>query len=213
MTRIALALLVGMVRQIPAYGRRKLDQAVERLRMRRVRRNPAALATAVKSARSILIVCHGNIIRSPFAARLVAQALNGRHAVAISSGGLETVEGRPPHPSAASTASRLGVDLSSHASAPAAPESVANADVIFVMDIPQLVVMRSRFPHARRKTFLLTCLAPEAPLEILDPIDGDDSVFQACYEHISQAVRPIVGLLAADGAAPMREGQRLVAAD
>jgi len=63
------------------------------------------------------------------------------------------------------------------------------------MDIPLLVAMRRRFPQARHKTFLITCLAADAPLEIRDPVDGDDLRFQACFDHICQAVRPIVNAL------------------
>lgn len=180
---------------------RRLRCALERWRMARIRRNPAALTAALQSATSMLIVCHGNIIRSPFAARLVAQALGQSGRVRISSGGLEAVPGRPPHETAVFTATALRVDLSDHAAAPVTPERVASSDVIFVMDVHQLLVMRRRFPEARARTFLLTCLAPEVPLEVRDPVDGDESVFHACYDHISKAVRPIVSVLTA---APQR---------
>jgi protein-tyrosine-phosphatase len=103
--------------------------------------------------------------------------------------------GKPPHPTALLTAAARRVDLSSHAASPVDPGSIAKSDVIFVMDIPQLVIMRRRFPEARAKTFLLSCLAPETPLEIRDPVDGDESVFQACFDQISTAVRPVVRLL------------------
>jgi len=141
------------------------------------------------------MVCHGNIIRSAFAARLVAKALGDREAVRISSGGLAAVAGKPAHPTALQLATARSVDLSRHAASPIAQETVAESDVIFVMDIPQLVTMRQRFPEARSKTFLLTCLAADAPLEIRDPVDGDESRFEACFDHISHAVSPIVGAI------------------
>jgi protein-tyrosine-phosphatase len=72
---------------------------------------------------------------------------------------------------------------------------VAKSDVIFVMEIPQLLALRRRFPEARAKTFLLSCLAPETPLEIRDPVDGNESVFEACFDHITRAVRPVIGVL------------------
>jgi glycosyltransferase involved in cell wall biosynthesis/protein-tyrosine-phosphatase len=179
------------------HARRALCGALERERMNRIRRNPAALTSALRSAKSMLIVCHGNIIRSPFAARLVEQALGASARVTVASGGLEAVSGRPPHATAVLTATTLRVDLSGHLATPVTSERVADSDVIFVMDIHQLLQMRRRFPEARAKTFLLTCLAPDAPLEVRDPVAGDQSVFQACYDHISRAVRPIVGVLCA----------------
>lgn len=187
--------LWGVARRFVEWGRRKLDHAVARWRMSRIRRCPTALTAALRSAKSILIVCQGNIIRSAFAAGLLAQAIGDREPVCIASGGLEATPGDPPHPIALLAATGFRVDLSHHAAAPVTPESVAKSDVIFVMEIPHLVVMGRRFPRARAKTFLLTCLTPEAPLEIHDPNGGTESLFQVCFDYISQAVRPIAGIL------------------
>jgi protein-tyrosine phosphatase len=107
------------------------------------------------------------------------------------------VPGNLPHPIALELASALNVDLSTHTASPVEPEGVAASDAIFVMDVPQLVEVQRRFPEARAKTFLLTCLAPDAPLEICDPYAGGESQFYACFGHISRAVRPIVNALAA----------------
>jgi len=41
----------------------------------------------------------------------------------------------------------------------------------------------------------LTSLAPDTPLEVRDPVDGDESVFHACFDHITRAVRPLAGVL------------------
>jgi protein-tyrosine-phosphatase len=184
------------------YGRRKILHALERRRMHRVRRRPALVVEALKSAKTVLVVCHGNIIRSPFAASLLSQALSGRGEVAILSGGLGAVAGRPPHPEAIAAAGRRGIDLSGHAAAPVGGIGVADVDLIFVMDIPQLVELRGRFPNARAKTFLLASLAPDAPLEIGDPVDGDEAVFEACYDHVCRAVEAIVRVRSALAGAP-----------
>jgi protein-tyrosine-phosphatase len=174
-------------------ARRKLAHAVARWSMARLRRDPARVRNALQSARSLLIVCHGNIIRSPFAAGLVAAGLDHRHLpLAVCSGGLEAVPGRPAHPTAVRMAAGRRVDLSHHAAAPVTSETMANADVIFVMDVPQLVALRRRFRDAGAKTFLITCLAPEAPLEIADPVDGDESRFQACFDELARAVPHLI---------------------
>src|SRR5205823_1015469 len=117
--------------------------------------------------------------------------------IEIRSAGLGAVEGNPSHPIAIRLAASRGVDLGSHAASPVDGESIAESDVVFVMDISQLVTMRRRFPEARHKTFLMTCLADYTPLEVRDPVDGDDPIFQACFDHISQAVRPIADTLRA----------------
>jgi protein-tyrosine-phosphatase len=184
-----------------ASGRQRLSDAavrfVERWRMDRIRRDPRVLVTTLGSAKSMLIVCHGNIIRSPFTQRLIARELGDDGGVSISSAGLMATPGTPPPPMALLAAARLQVDLGNHAASLLTSEAVATSDVVFVMDAAQLGVMRRRFPEARSKVFLLTCLAPQSPLEVRDPVDGDESMFQACYGHISESVRPIVRLLAA----------------
>jgi protein-tyrosine-phosphatase len=195
-----VALVLAPITKVFGYLKRIVRYAIEKRRVARMRKNPAELTARLRSARRILVVCHGNIIRSPFAARLLARTIGDRQSLSIVSAGLEAEAGRPPHPIAVLTAAPLHVDLSDHTASRVAPDTVASADAIFVMDIPQLVSMRRRFPAARDKTFLLACLAPDAALDVRDPVDGDASVFQDCYEHIAQAVRPIVSVLA--GAAP-----------
>jgi glycosyltransferase involved in cell wall biosynthesis/protein-tyrosine-phosphatase len=194
-----LGLSSSLVRGLFAYASRRcteaVEQEIERRKVRKLRRNPTRLTAALRSARRLLIVCHGNIIRSPFAARLVAQALHDHGRVSVLSAGLGAVAGCPPHPTAALIATARSVDLSGHAASPLAAETVAASDVIFVMDVPQLLAMHDRFPEARDRTFLLTSLAAGTPLEIADPVDGDESRFQRCFDHISTAVRPIVHAL------------------
>jgi protein-tyrosine-phosphatase len=177
-------------------GREKVAEAIVRQKMKGVRRHPARLTETLATTASVLVVCHGNIIRSAFAARFIAQALGERPSPSVSSAGLAAIPGRPPHPIAVLTATPRGIDLSRHRAAPITPAAVASAGVIFVMDVPQLVTIRRRFPEARAKTFLLSCLIADGPLEVRDPVDGDESMFQACFDHISRAVRPIVHLLA-----------------
>jgi glycosyltransferase involved in cell wall biosynthesis/protein-tyrosine-phosphatase len=190
-----LPAISSLTRKCAAYVRRKIDHARERRQIDDIRRDPASLMATVRASANILIVCHGNIIRSAFAARLMTQALGDPVAVTISSAGLEAVPGRPCHPTAVLTAAPRGVDLSGHTAAPVASREVARANVIFVMDIDQLWVFRQRFPEARSKTFLLTSCAPDSPLEIRDPVDGDEAAFQACFDHITSAVHPIIRVL------------------
>jgi len=191
----ALGLCTGLTRKVVEGGPRLARHSIERQRMKRLRQNPAAVRTVLRSARNLLIVCHGNIIRSPFAARLISQSLGHATPFSVCSAGLEAVPGRPPHPSALVTAITRRIDLSCHTAARIEADRVATSDAIFVMDVPQLLTMRRRFPDARGKTFLLTALAPDVPLEIDDPVNGDLPVFGTCFDHISRAVDPIVRIL------------------
>jgi L-malate glycosyltransferase len=172
-----------------------------RRRMESGRSDPGSLKQALRSARQILVVCHGNIIRSPFAARLLAQKLDEGSPLRIISRGLGARPGTPSPAPATLAAAGFQVDLTTHRALPVSVGDVSSSDVIFAMDAAQLREMQRRYPDSRGKTFLLTSLAPDWPLEVRDPFAQHDSVFQASYEHIAASVGPIVRLLRGRGLA------------
>src|SRR5947209_3940552 len=136
--------------QLKAIGRRIVEM-VERRRAERLRRNPGPLVRSLRDARSVLVVCQGNVIRSVFAAHLLSAALEDLAPIVIRSAGLETVPGWPAHPYVGAYAANLQIDLRGHSSALATQTMVAAADVVLVMEVSQLVVVRRRFPGTRRK--------------------------------------------------------------
>ena len=195
----ALAIVTAPARVFVSRVRRKIEHLIERRRAERLRDDPAPIVAALAGARSVLVVCHGNIIRSPFAARLIDRLAAGRaRPLAIASAGLTAQPGRPPHSLAIETAAPLRIDLRDHAARRLTAEDVARADAILVMDVDQRLAVRRLHPSAAAKTFLLASLAADTPLEVRDPIDGDATVFQTCYEHITRAVQPLVRVLAGD---------------
>lgn len=198
--RVASALtadaLVGAVlRTAVQRGRRVVDLFRERRRAEAVRRDPAAVIALLQRATRVLVVCHGNIIRSAFAASLIERALGAETGLAISSAGLEATPGREADPTAVDVARRFGIDLTTHAATRLTPALAAAADAIFVMEVPQLADVCARFPEARRKTFLFSCLSPEAPLEIADPYDCDQAVFERRFDEIAGAAYSLIRAL------------------
>jgi protein-tyrosine-phosphatase len=177
-------------------ARRRIDQITAWPRMQRVRRDPAGLVTALQSATNVLVVCHGNIIRSPFAASLMTRLLKGCPWVTVSSAGLEATPGTASPQQAIDVAARLHVDLSRHVASRISADAVARADVVFVMEIAHWTAVRRRFPDARQRTFLLSSLAPGTPLEVEDPFGGTEEEFTTCFNHISSALTPLTTCLA-----------------
>jgi L-malate glycosyltransferase len=192
----AAAILAAPLLTLTSRLRRKVELLVERRRAERLRDDPAPIVATLAGARSILVVCHGNIIRSPFAARLIGQMIGERaRGVTITSAGLGAEPGRPPHSLAVEAAAPRSIDLRDHAARRLTADDVARADAILVMDVDQRLSLCRSYPAAAGKTFLLTSLAADTPLEVYDPIDGDASVFQTCYDHIARAVRPLARAL------------------
>ena len=97
----------GSVKLLAARGSGRIARWWTMLAMARIRRNPARIASRLRSARSVLILCHGNIIRSAFAARVVKAALNGRSRVhRLGRAGGSPGKGRGSHGTADSQCSR-----------------------------------------------------------------------------------------------------------
>ena len=169
------------------YSIRQLSRGVGLIRDRS-RRLPHAV-------RSIVCLCHGNIIRSPMAAELLNKWGTGQNKIAISSAGLYAKPGKLADPRALSAAALLGVSLNNHSAQPLTAEMVSLSDLILVMDFENEAVLLSRFPQARKKTFLLGGFAAgsvsNSSVEIPDPYDGELSDVRACYEQMEPHLREL----------------------
>jgi protein-tyrosine-phosphatase len=185
------SLLTAVVRSVVERARLKVACEIARRSTAQVRRDPAALVQALRTATQLLVVCHGNIIRSAFAARLLQQRLNDADHRRIVSAGVEALPGRSAHPIALRLARRRQIDLHDHTASRVSAAAMQASDVVLAVDLIQLVALRERFPEARPKIHLLTSLAPSTPMEIADPINGDDRAFEVCFDHITQAVDAI----------------------
>jgi protein-tyrosine-phosphatase len=183
-------LLAAVASSVAERVRLKVAREIARRGVARVRRDPTAVTHALHGATQVLIVCHGNIIRSAFAARLLQQRLGASH-LRVVSAGVEAIPGRTAHPIALRIARRRCVDLDDHVASRVGAAAISASDVVFAADLFQFVALRERFPAARAKIFLLTSLAPSTPMEIADPINGDDRAFEVCFQHITLAVDAI----------------------
>jgi protein-tyrosine-phosphatase len=167
--------------------------AYVRLELRRIfgagrelpRRRPA-------STRSVLFLCHGNIIRSPMAAALMRQRLSNRGSgVSIASAGFHAETRRSADARARRVAREFGVSLDDHRAKRLTDEHVRQADVILVMDALNHAELLGRHPEAGPKAFRLGSWLtdPRSPQrEIFDPYDGDDTDIRRCYEQLDAAI-------------------------
>jgi len=145
----------------------------------------------------LLVVCRGNICRSPFAAALLRPALS-RSRVRVDSVGL-TAPGRPSPPEAVAAAARHGVDLSVHRSQLVTAENVRAADLIVVMDLTQRHEICARFGRTERDVLVLGDLDPQ-PIEtrvIRDPMRQPLAVFEQTYARIERCVRELARAITA----------------
>lgn len=164
-----------------------------------LRRRVARQTLQGRAPRSVLVVCHGNICRSPLAAALLDRALAGT-GTQIRSAGFIGFNRLVPR-EAVDAAARRGIDLSDHRSSPLTPDLVRSADLIVVMEPGQQRQVLERFGRSARDVIVLGDLDP-APLQartIRDPVNQPSEVFEQSYTRIERCVQELARILGSAG--------------
>ena len=132
--------------------------------------------------KEILVLCTGNICRSPIAEALFVRELSPR-GIRVSSAGLGALEGYPADPMALRVCADIGIDLTPHRARQVKREHLAGADLVFVMEASQRFRIMEAYPFATGKTFLLD------QTDIEDPYRLPAEAFLKARDQISQAVQ------------------------
>ena len=132
--------------------------------------------------RRVLVVCIGNICRSPMAEGLIRHAVPG---VQISSAGLSALVGRGADPIAVQIMAGIGVDISAHRARMLTDAIAREADLILVMDDQQKQQLATQYPYVRGKVFKL---GEAGNQDIPDPYRQDAEVFRIVYSLIENGV-------------------------
>ena len=85
----------------------------------------------------VLVICTGNICRSPMAEGLLRARFARRGRGAVESAGLAALEGYPADPIAVALLAGRGIDISAHRARQLTPELVARFELLLVMDAMQ----------------------------------------------------------------------------
>jgi len=125
----------------------------------------------------ILVVCTGNICRSPLAMALLEHAARDRLGsdapVWVRSSGVHAMQGHPASEESGRQARLRGLDLQSHRGALTTRDELASADLVLVMSEQHRIKVVAMHAPAARWTFTLPEFARLCAA--LKPI-GDDSV-------------------------------------
>ena len=107
---------------------------------------------------AVIVVCTGNVCRSPIAEGLVRRATEHRAArsgITVSSAGTAGWEGSPAMPEAIEAAAERGVDISGHVATRLRPGMAADADLVLCMAGEHRDLIASDEPEAADRTFTL----------------------------------------------------------
>lgn len=138
---------------------------------------------------NILVVCLGNICRSPTAEFLLKQALPHKH---IASAGIQACihkngTGWDMDPTARRIAEGNGLPCSTHEAQKLTQQLASEYDLILVMEAKHRGMVAERFPQALAKTMLLGHWLESSNKDIPDPYKKSDEVFQHVYQLIEKS--------------------------
>jgi protein-tyrosine-phosphatase/predicted ATP-grasp superfamily ATP-dependent carboligase len=143
-----------------------------------------------KPIRNVLILCYGNICRSPFAEATLKRRLP---TLSVASAGFYPQPGRSSPIPFRSAALSLGCDLSDHRSRVVSREMVKSADVVLLMDVSNLDFFRRQFSTELGKILMLGHFL-SSPSDIRDPYDSNLSQTINVLEQIVEAVERFRGM-------------------
>ena len=135
---------------------------------------------------NILVLCIGNICRSPIAEGLLKQALPGK---TIRSAGLSALIGHPADPFSVQLMAEQGIDISMHRAQTISARLVSEADLILVMDLEQKRFVENTYTGSRGKVFRL---GEFSKVDIADPYRQSIESFRAVYGLIDDGVKAFV---------------------
>ncbi len=126
----------------------------------------------------VLVLCYGNIYRSPFVDQLL-QKYTAQNDDAVKSAGFYYKSGRPSPDSHIVMSRQFDIDLSQHKSTVISDALIDWADVIVIMDLPNWIKLKSLAPNALSKTIWLGAFCEDDNIEIPDPYGKDpDTIHQ-----------------------------------
>ncbi len=135
------------------------------------------------SIRRILIVCTGNICRSPMAERVMREALPGFE---VSSAGTHALVGVGADDTARALMRERGLPIDAHRARQLDARLCHEADLVLVMESAQRQWIQQRHPESTGKVFRLT---EQLRVDVPDPYRRTLASFQTALALIDQGAQ------------------------
>jgi protein-tyrosine phosphatase len=139
---------------------------------------------------TILVVCEGNVCRSPMACALLAHRLPRARVVSAGTGALV---GKPADSTAIALMSEQGIDLRGHVATLLNLQHVRDAALVLTMTATQCNEVVAAYRFAKGRVYRL---CEHASVDVVDPFRRDRATFEASLKQIEQGVARWLDVLA-----------------
>lgn len=163
-----------------------------------MKKDKTLMAQATGAVFEILVVCTGNICRSPMAEGLLHHrlppALRGR--VAVGSAGTNALHGHQAEPYAVQTMARHGIDIRPHRARQLTIDLAKRADLILAMERTHVAAAQKMLLWHKSHAQLLTRFDPAAnAIEVRDPYGEPLEAYEACFQTLEPCIDGVIAHL------------------
>ncbi len=138
----------------------------------------------------IVMVCLGNICRSPLAEGILASKLPADQFIVHSAGTGNWHIGNSPDKRSIDIAKKNGIDISNQKAAHFTSAFFENYDYIFVMDRSNhknVTVLATQSSHHEKVFYMLDSLFPDEKAEVPDPYFDDLKAFEEVFNLLDKS--------------------------
>lgn len=133
----------------------------------------------------VLMVCVGNICRSPMAEGLARARLGGRPDARVESAGLGALVGEPADATAVELMRERGLDISSHRARQLTPRMMSEYDLVLVMEAKHVQAVEEMSPAMRGRVHRI---GKFGGFDVPDPYRRERAAFETALGLIERGV-------------------------
>ena len=143
----------------------------------------------------VLMVCLGNICRSPLAEGILKSKIQNQNVIVDSAGTGAYHIGKLPDPRSIEVAKKHGIDITDQRARKISKVDLDTFDFIFVMDesnYRNVLMMATNETQSAKISMIMKTIYPREDISVPDPYYGGDNGFEQVYQMLDEACDVIV---------------------